>query len=260
MNEMVTPQLTLTPIGVVHSPFTRRREAPRQSALCGDVHGTIELFPGHHFGEALTDIDTWSHIWVLFWFHENPNWRPMVQPPRGMKRRGVFATRSPHRPNPLGLSVVKLERRKRLTLEVSGLDILDESPVFDLKPYVPYTDRVEAANGGWPDLADAPTYRVEFTARARAHLAFLGELGDELRRELERVLVLGPVQPKYRRIKAVDDGYRIAIRDWRIFFGVAVDLVTVRYVASGYSDAHLVQNLSPELDVHRDFVSFTRNT
>lgn len=251
-------QLTLTPIGVVRSPFTRRREAPRQPALCGDVRGTIELFPGRNFGEALIDIDTWSHIWVVFWFHVNPGWRPMVQPPRGMKRRGVFATRSPHRPNPLGLSVVKLERRKGLILEVSGLDLLDGTPVLDLKPYVPYTDRVEEANGGWPEQSESPTFHVAFTDTARTHLAFLGTLGSELEGELTRVLSLGPKQPKYRRIRRLDDGFRIAIRDWRIFFQASADTVTITHVRSGYSAAHLATDPSPDLDVHRAFVASLR--
>lgn len=251
-------QLTLTPIGVVHSPFTRRREAPRQSALCTDVHGTIELYPGHHFGEALIDIDTWSHIWVLFWFHVNPNWRPMVQPPRGMKRRGVFATRSPHRPNPLGLSLVKLEKRKGLVLEVSALDILDGTPVLDLKPYVPYTDCVPEANGGWPELADSPTFHVAFTPTAQAQLEFLGSLGKELEHELKRVLAAGPKQPQYRRIRRLEDGFLIAIRDWRISFRATHDEVTVTHLTSGYSPQHLAEDPSSELDVHREFSAFTR--
>src|SRR5690606_2334958 len=138
-----------TPIGVVRSPFVQRQDAPRQSAVAPDVRGQIELFSGHGYENALSDIEQWSHLWVLFWFHLNQGWRPMVRPPRGDRRRGVFATRSPHRPNPLGLSVVKLEGRKGLLLEVSGLDILDGSPVFDLKPYVAYTDALSGAAQGW---------------------------------------------------------------------------------------------------------------
>src|SRR5215510_10989946 len=117
--------LTLQPIGVVHSPFVERRQAPRQSAAAQDVRGTIELLPGHGFEHALADIERWSHLWVIFWFHLNEGWKPKVLPPRSQRRRGLFATRSPHRPNPLGLSVVKLERVLGLTLEVSALDILD---------------------------------------------------------------------------------------------------------------------------------------
>ncbi len=250
-------QLTLRPIGVVHSPFWQRREAPRQPALCEDVHGTIELYPGNHFEQALIDIDTWSHIWVLFWFHVNDNWRPMVQPPRGLQRRGVFATRSPHRPNPLGLSAVKLERRRGLILEVSGLDILDGTPVFDLKPYVPYTDVIPTANGGWPEQVAPPTYAVVFTPRAQRHLQFLGELGQTLRAELERVLSLGPKQPKYRRIRRMEHGYQIAVEEWRVSFDASDAVITVTGVTSGYRAAELAGNPATELDLHRAFAAFT---
>src|SRR5262245_42053141 len=134
--------LTLTPIGVVHSPFVERRQAPRQSAAARAVRGTIELFPGKGFEHELSDIESWSHVWVIFWFHLNEGWKPKVLPPRSRRRRGVFATRSPHRPNPIGLSVVKLEAVSGLTLEVSALDILDGTPVLDLKPYIPYADAI----------------------------------------------------------------------------------------------------------------------
>lgn len=249
-------ELTLKPIGVVHSPFWQRREAPRQSALCEDVRGTIELHPGHHFEQALIDIDTWSHIWVLFWFHVNHNWRPMVQPPRGMQRRGVFATRSPHRPNPLGLSAVKLERRRGLILEVSSLDILDGTPVLDLKPYVPYTDVVPSANGGWPEQVAPPTYQVVFTSRALRHFTFLGELGSRIKAELERVLSLGPKQPKYRRIRRRERDYQIAIEDWRVQFEVNDAVIAVTGVSSGYKTAQLESSTGPERDVHRAFTAF----
>jgi tRNA (adenine37-N6)-methyltransferase len=249
-------ELTLRPIGVVHSPFWQRREAPRQSALCEDIHGTIELYPGNHFEQALIDIDTWSHIWVLFWFHVNDNWRPMVQPPRGMQRRGVFATRSPHRPNPLGLSAVKLERRRGLILEVSALDILDGTPVFDLKPYVPYTDVIPSANGGWPEQVAPPTFDVVFTPRALRHLLFLGELGANMKAELERVLSLGPKQPKYRRIRRLERGFQIAVEEWRVLFDAADAVITVTGVQSGYRAVDLETNPATELDVHRAFSAF----
>lgn len=250
------PNLTLAPIGVVHSPFRQRREAPRQPALCENISGTIELYRGNRFEACLTDIDTWSHIWVIFWFHVNENWRPMVQPPRGYKRRGVFATRSPHRPNPLGLSAVKLERRKGLILEVSSLDILDGTPVLDLKPYVPYTDAIPTANGGWPELAAADEFDVTFAPRAEREFAFLGPIGASLREELQRVLLVGPKQPKYRRIRKLEDGYQISIEVWRARFRVDGQTITVTHLASGYATSQLESDLAPELDLHRAFVAF----
>ena len=101
-------QMTLSPIGVVRSPFVSKLEAPRQPALARGVKGTIELARGHGLEHAVEDLEAWDHIWVLFWFHLNTGWKPKVLPPRSKTKRGVLSTRSPHRPNPIGLSVVKL--------------------------------------------------------------------------------------------------------------------------------------------------------
>ena len=110
--------------------------------------------PGKNYEHALLDLDGWEYIWVLFWFDRNSGWRPKVLPPRSRSgRKGVFATRSPHRPNPLGLSAVRLERVEGLTLHVRDVDMLDGTPVFDIKPYVAYTDAIGAARSGWLDDA-----------------------------------------------------------------------------------------------------------
>jgi tRNA (adenine37-N6)-methyltransferase len=244
-------QLTLTPIGVVHSPFGERREAPRQPVLAAETRGSIELFPNRKLEQALNDLDTWSHIWVVFWFHLNAGWRPMVRPPRGQRRRGVFATRSPHRPNPLGLSVVKLERRVGLTLEVSALDILDGTPVLDLKPYVAYTDALPNATGGWLDTSPSAEHVVTFSPRADSQLRFLGVAGDELRDTLQQTLILGSEQPKYRRIRRLGTGFQIAVKDWRAEFTVEAGVVRVLGVRSGYRPEVLAANSDPALEIHR---------
>src|SRR5271167_4134636 len=100
--------ITFEPIGVVHTPFKEKVSAPRQSIAAENVEGTIELFPGRSLEHALEDIGSWERLWVVFVFHRAEGWRPKVLPPRSTKRRGVLATRSPHRPNPIGLSAVRL--------------------------------------------------------------------------------------------------------------------------------------------------------
>lgn len=135
-------RLTLEPIGVVHSPMKSKVEAARQPAAATDATARIELYPGRNFEHALEDLAGWERIWVLFWFHLNDSWRPKVLPPRSASgRKGVFATRSPYRPNPLGLSAVRLERIEGLTLFIRDVDLVDGTPVLDLKPYVPLFDR-----------------------------------------------------------------------------------------------------------------------
>src|SRR5215831_14742280 len=145
------PTLQLTPIGIVHSPWTAKHSAPRQPSEARGVAGQIELVAGGGYEYGLEDLGSWSHIWVLFWFHLNPTWRAKVLPPRSSKKRGVFATRSPHRPNPIGMSVVRLVRIEGPRLHVDGVDMIDGTPVVDIKPYIPYCDSIPDAGHGWLD-------------------------------------------------------------------------------------------------------------
>jgi len=139
-------------IGVVHSPFKERFAAPRQPDLSNPAKGYIELNSGLNFEQALSDLDSFTHIWVIYWMHLNHGWNPTVMPPRGSDiRRGLFSTRAPHRPNRIGLSVVTLTSIKKRTLFIEGLDMLDGTPVLDIKPYLPYADSVEGATHGWLD-------------------------------------------------------------------------------------------------------------
>ena len=147
--------LTVEPIGYVRCALAAKAEAARQPRASGGAPARIELMPGRNFEHALSDLGCWQYIWVLFWFDRNDGWRPKVLPPRSRSgRKGVFATRSPHRPNPLGLSAVRLERVEGLTLHVSDVDMLDGTPVLDIKPYVPYADAFPGARAGWIDAID----------------------------------------------------------------------------------------------------------
>ena len=158
--------LTLTPIGVVRSPYTLRAECPRQATApppggsSPPAHAQILLNVG--LEDSVRDLAGFSHVWLLFHFHLNPGWSRLVRPPpggggvRGALERpsrpvGVLSTRSPDRPNPIGLSALRLLRADGLTLEVDALDVLDGTPVLDVKPYIPYADAVPDARAGWLD-------------------------------------------------------------------------------------------------------------
>src|SRR5689334_24641567 len=148
-------RLVLEPIGFVRNALATKVEAARQPQAAEGMPAQVELLPGRHFEHALEDLAHWKWIWVVFWFHHNAGWRPKVLPPRSVTgRKGVFATRSPHRPNPIGLSVVRLERIEGLTLHILDSDMLDGTPVLDIKPYVAYTDAHADAGNGWLDDAD----------------------------------------------------------------------------------------------------------
>ena len=255
-------ELVVRPIGVVHSPFREKREAPRQPAA-SEARGTIELFRDSGFEHALSDLERWSHLWVLFWFHLNEGFRPKVLPPRSARRRGVFSTRSPHRPNPIGLSAVKLERVNGLVLEVSGLDMLDETPVLDLKPYVAYTDAIGDANGGWLSGALDPVapFSVEFSDGARAELAYLLETwGIDLDDPIQKILSLGPQAHPYRRIRRersapnASETFVLAVKEWRARFVVDGSRISVLGIRYGYRPRELVENRDVALDAQRAFV------
>ncbi len=145
-------------IGHVRSPYKERFGTPRQPTVTAQtledraLDATIELLPGRNFEQAVQDLASFDYIWVLAWLHLNEHWKPTVIPPRGPKvRRGLFATRSPHRPNPIGLSALRLLKVEGRVLHVRGIDLLDGTPVLDIKPYVPYADAFPGASAGWLD-------------------------------------------------------------------------------------------------------------
>jgi len=216
--------------------------------------GRIEMFARPGIEDALCDLGAWSHLWLVFWFHLNEGWRPKVLPPRsGGRRRGVFATRSPHRPNPLGISVVRLDRVEGLVLHVRDVDLVDGTPIFDVKPYVAYTDAVPDASAGWLVDDPAPAYDVVWSQRAEAQLAWLAARGADLRGPIAQALALGPQPHAYRRIRAEGDGFRLAYKEWRVRFSAPPEgrNVHVASIASGHRASDRARD--PSLALHRDY-------
>ena len=257
------------PIGVVRSPFHERSSAPRQATAPFAAAATIELFPGQNYEDALADVAAWDYLWLLFCFDRNRGWRPKVLPPRSAgKRRGVFATRSPYRPNPLGLSAVRLVRVEGLTLHVANADMLDGTPVLDLKPYVAYADALPQAGGGWmtplvhddpaaPTVDPEPGFVVQWTDLAATQAAWIQTYTSfDLHSAAERTLSLGPQPHAYRRIRPTPSGFRLAHKEWRLDFRVAGRIVTVMVVQSGYRPRELATDSDvPALQIHRAFVA-----
>ena len=249
------------PIGIVHSPFAERVNAPRQAPVAADVAATIELYAGHGYDHALEGITEWDYLWVIFVFHRNVEqargWKAKVQPPRSAGKRGVLATRSPHRPNPIGLSAVRLERVDGLVLHVRNVDLLDGTPVLDIKPYVAYADAYPEARAGWLEARDPiPQWQVEFTERARDQVEWLHARGVELRAAIASALALGPEPHPYRRIRPHGTGARLAVRDWRADFTVEGRTIVVGDIKTGYRPRDLEQD-GPEgaRPVHREFAA-----
>ena len=170
----------ITPIGVIHTCFKEKFGIPRQPNLAAGAPGTLELSPEFARQEAVRGLEQFSHIWLIFVFHKaskkNAVWSPMVRPPRlgGNKKVGVFASRSPFRPNPIGMSCVRLEKVEIAAqgprLHLTGVDILDQTPILDIKPYLPYSDRLDTARDGFAPAPDTRVCDVTFSSTAMAQI------------------------------------------------------------------------------------------
>jgi tRNA (adenine37-N6)-methyltransferase len=147
---MILPEIRYHPIGIVHSPFKKREGTPIQSVASGETEAIIEIFP--EYLEGLADLENFSHIYVLYHLHLIREKKLTVVPFLDTKPHGIFATRSPARPNPIGLSVVCLEKISGNNIYIKNIDILDGTPVLDIKPYVSRFDVFKTTNNGW--LAD----------------------------------------------------------------------------------------------------------
>ncbi len=207
----------LNPIGVVHSCFKEKFGIPRQPGLVSEARATLELEAPFNRCEAVAGLEGFSHIWVIFVFHEamREQWRPTVRPPRlgGNQRVGVFASRSPFRPNPVGLSVVKLEKiecdSKRCLLHLSGADLLDGTPVLDIKPYLPYADALPNADGGYASDSPEEVASITFSELADAQCTEREQNGTPgLRQLIKQVLSQDP-RPAYNVNKKPANGENI---------------------------------------------------
>ena len=226
-------------IAHIHTDLPTKFGVPRQSGLVEALKGRIVFTPKYRDPEALRGLEDFSHIWLIWEFSmaRCEEWSPTVRPPRlgGNKRLGVFATRSPFRPNSLGLSCVRLERvelhgRQGPELHVSGVDLMDGTPIFDIKPYAPYADCHPEARGGFTTMLADVVLRVDFPERCRRF--FSAEQQEALVGILER-----DPRPHYHRDPVRVYGMPFAGYDirFRVQEGVAEVLDVVRMEERGAS-------------------------
>jgi len=220
---MVTDAIEYHPIGIIRTPYVNKYDAPRQPMVDDRVDvAVIELMAHANLEQAVRDLDGCDRIWLLTHFHRVDGWKPLVLPPRDRTKRGVLATRSPHRPNPIGLTCVELVAVDGLRITVRGTDLLDGTPVLDIKPYVAYADAFPESRVQWLEsAASTPVYTV-VVATSAEHLP-----GDVIN-HVRRVLEADPLPHPYRRIEAAaDGGYVIAVREHRIRFDIDGHTVTI---------------------------------
>lgn len=211
------------PIGVIRSCFKQKFGIPRQPGLIPEAQATLEIYPPFDCDEAIRGLEQFSHVWLIFLFHAQPPgaWHPTVRPPRlgGNRRVGVFASRSPFRPNPLGLSAVRLLDIARvngcLTLSLGGVDMLDCTPVLDIKPYIPYADAISDAIGGFADHR-VNLVTVNYAPEAADFLAKMYPVdAKQLMGLIEGMLAQDP-QPAYMDATEAQRQFGMLILDYNV--------------------------------------------
>ena len=220
-------QLTMHSLANMHSDFPTKFGIPRQSGLVEELTAKIVFTPDYRAPEAVRGLEDFSHIWLIWQFSKavREHWSPTVRPPRlgGNTRMGVFATRSPFRPNAIGLSCVRLLKVEPNTpegpvLTVAGADLMDGTPILDIKPYIPYADCQMEATGGFTDTAGEFLLKVEFPPE------LLSMVPEDRREALIGVLRHDP-RPSYQR--KPERVYGMEFAGWNIRFRVAEDVLTV---------------------------------
>ena len=222
-------------IGRIHTDFVTKFGVPRQSGLVPELMGKIVLEPEYRNPDAFRGLEEFSHLWLVWEFSEavRPEWSPTVRPPRlgGNQRVGVFATRSPFRPNPIGLSCVKLEQidlrdARKPVIWVSGVDMMDGTPIYDIKPYLPYADSHPGAKGGFTDGTQVRRVKVEFPEELVAASEISGEKLQALRGVLEQ-------DPRPRYQKDPERIYGMSFGEYEVKFTVQENVLRVVELVRG---------------------------
>jgi len=227
-------KFTFQPIGIIRSCFPEKFGIPRQPGLVEEAQATLELLPPYDRPEALEGLAAFSHLWLVFVFHASlkESWKPTVRPPRlgGNKRVGVFASRSMFRPNPIGLSVVELERIDTVArppcLYLKGVDLLDGTPVLDIKPYLPYVDAISSARGGYAASSPKPRLQVSFTPEAETQCARFAKSYPQLQPLIMQVLALDP-RPAYYDAEQARTEFGMRLLDFEVKWRVNGEQVSV---------------------------------
>lgn len=252
------------PIGYFFSSQSEKYEVPRQPNQI-ENKGVIILKPQCQFEQALEGLDGFDRIWIIFWFHKNRHWKPKVLPPRGDKKRGVFATRSPHHPNFIGLSCVELERIEGLRLFIKNHDLIDSTPILDIKPYLNYADSFTAQKQGWlEELSLEQKFTICWSEHVLEQLNYLQkEWQIELQEIIRTRLMIDPFPQANNRIKKKSEAlYELAYKTWRISYQMDSGLIEVLNIRSGYDEETLEgikESKWDDVPIHRAFNTKFRN-
>ncbi|MBW4965666.1 tRNA (N6-threonylcarbamoyladenosine(37)-N6)-methyltransferase TrmO [Pseudoalteromonas sp. CR1] len=213
---------SISAVGHIQSPYKQKFAIPRQPRLVPEAKAKLIFAPDFNREEFVRGIDEFTHIWLLFRFHETADkgYSAMVRPPRlgGNERKGVFATRATFRPNAIGMSAVKLEgieyKNGQLSLLLAGIDLLDGTPIIDIKPYLPYSDAMLDASAGFADTRPETQMSVEFTPEVTLFIEQQTQYPDLLN-FISNVLKQDP-RPAYKKQKDGEQSYGMTLYDYNI--------------------------------------------
>lgn len=256
--------LTLEPIGYIRTGKRAKFDARHQPEESATEQHVLELVPGADYETGLRDLSGFSRIWLIWWFHKNNTWRPMVLPPRGPAvRRGVFATRSPHRPNPVGITPVQLLAVEKTRLILGPCDLVEGTPVFDIKPYIPAYDAFPDESAGWTAeveaaLAEPPQFTLVWAPLAQSQADWLAaEWGIDFQPRLTELLRRDPTPHRTRRIRKRPDGTRrIGCGGWLADFSVEDRTVVIYGLLPGYPARLLQRESSDAIPDHAAQLAF----
>lgn len=216
-------QFSFEQIGVIRSPYKEKFAVPRQPGLVQHGSGELHLLPPYNQADTVRGLEAFSHLWVLFVFHQTMEggWRPTVRPPRlgGNARMGVFATRSTFRPNPIGMSLVELKgircQKDQVILQLGSLDLVDGTPVVDIKPYLPFAEALPDAQASYAQQAPVAGVNVSFTSEIENQFPLLEKRYPHLRAFIMDVLAQDP-RPAYRKGEETGKTYAVWLHDFNV--------------------------------------------
>lgn len=248
------------PIAYVRNDRKELYQVPFQTGMIENFQAVIEFKEGENFQEALKDLEGVERLWVVFVFNKARGWKHKIYPPRGDRKRGLFATRSPHRPNPIGISAVKLLKIEGLKLYIEDHDLIDGTPVLDIKPYLPYVDSFPEASYGWLENEPIPeTYELFNEETFTKKLQWLKENGPlDLLSLIDVNLTLNPFPRKGNRIEQLGDNrYKAAVKTWRVAYRVVERKVILEDIESGYEREYIEgakESKWDDVPLHRTFL------
>ncbi len=239
-------EISFQQIGTIHSCFKENFGIPRQAGLVPEAKAELELVPPYANRETCRDLEAFSHIWVIFVFHarKGNTWKRLVRPPRlgGNKKTGVFATRSSFRPNPIGLSAVKLERirfeKNRTFLDLSGVDFLDQTQVIDIKPYISYADALPHTKCGFAGNPPKNSMKIEFTETAIQTCNSMEKKHPNLIDFITSMLKQDP-RPAYYSGRSGTQSFGIKVYDFDVKWEADNNKITVTEITSDFNSLGL---------------------